>query len=86
MRLLRLMTLLRCNVDVDVGSGSGSVAVASVVACAIVAVVASGCCCPCSYVGGVPDVAVEVRREDGPPPGAPVVGVAAVSAVGAARP
>lgn len=33
------------------------------IACVVVGVVASGCCCPCSYVGGV-DVAAGTRFQD----------------------
>ena len=48
-------------------------AVAAAVGCVVV-VVASGCCCPCGYVGGIPDVAQQVRPELAP--AAPVQAVA----------
>lgn len=37
----------------------------AVVAVAVVAALgaATGCCCPCAYVGGVPDVAQQIRPE-----------------------
>lgn len=33
---------------------------------ALVGVVASGCCCPCSYLNGLPDVATTTRPELAP--------------------
>lgn len=41
---------------------------AGVALAVVVAVVASGCCCPCGYVssGGVPDVAQAIRPEVAP--------------------